>query len=102
MSFQPIADSSQIEEGRLFLHQTRYQRIAVTKIAEEFFAFEDVCTHDGEEISCGTLEGDLITCPRHGAKFCIRDGSVRELPATEPLTVYPIRIHQGKIEVDLD
>jgi 3-phenylpropionate/trans-cinnamate dioxygenase ferredoxin subunit len=46
--------------------------IAVFNIDGEFFAIEDVCTHDGAEIASGCLEGDEIECPRHGARFSVR------------------------------
>jgi len=101
MGYQTIVSQNLIEEGKIFLHETKYIKIAITKLGKDYFAFEDACTHDGEEISGGILEGDTITCPRHEAQFCIRDGKVKRLPATEPLVILPIRIHNGMVEVDL-
>ena len=43
--------------------------IAVFNIDGELYAIEDVCTHDGGELTGGELHGYEIECPRHGAHF---------------------------------
>ena len=73
--------------------------VAIFKIDEQFYAIEDVCSHDGAEIASGELEGDEIICPRHGAKFCVKTGAVKCAPAYEDIDTFPIRIEQGRIEV---
>ncbi len=102
MAYARIASIDQILEGKVYLSQTKHATIAITRIGSEFFAFEDNCSHDGEEISSGELVDGVITCPRHFAKFSIRDGSVLQFPATEPLTIYPIKVEGNEIFVDLD
>ena len=73
--------------------------VAIFKIDEQFYAIEDVCSHDGAEIASGELEGDEIICPRHGARFCVKTGAVKCAPAYEDIATFPIRIEQGRIEV---
>lgn len=73
--------------------------VAVFNIGGEYFAIEDVCTHDGGELASGTLEGDQIICPRHGARFCVRTGEALSAPAYEPTAKFPVRIENGVIEV---
>ncbi len=73
--------------------------IAVFNIGGEFFAIEDVCTHDGGELASGTLEGDQIICPRHGARFCVRTGEALTAPAYEPTAKFPVRVENGDIQV---
>jgi len=73
--------------------------IAVFNIDGEFFAIEDVCTHDGGELASGTLEGDQIICPRHGAKFCVRTGEALSAPAYEPTAKFPVRVQDGVVQV---
>ena len=43
-------------------------------IGNDFYAIEDVCTHDGQPLTDGPLKGCEITCPRHGARFDVRTG----------------------------
>ncbi|BCX81609.1 3-phenylpropionate/trans-cinnamate dioxygenase ferredoxin component [Methylomarinovum caldicuralii] len=73
--------------------------VAVFNLDGGFYAIEDVCTHDGAEIASGEVEGDVIVCPRHGARFCIKTGEVLSPPAYEDLHVFPVRVKDGMVQV---
>ena len=73
--------------------------VAVFKIEDEFYAIEDVCSHDGTEIASGELDGDEIICPRHGARFCVKTGAVKSAPAYEDIHSYPVRIVDGMVQI---
>ena len=73
--------------------------VAIFKIEDNFFAIEDVCSHDGTEIASGELDGDEIICPRHGARFCIKTGAVKSAPAYEDIHSYPLRIVDGMVQI---
>lgn len=102
MAFKKLISVSEVGEGRLVVVKTRHFNVVVTQVEGKYYAFEDSCTHDGEEISCGKLEGCVITCPRHFAKFDVRSGEVLALPATEPLVIFPVRVVGEDLEVDLE
>lgn len=73
--------------------------VAVMRSGEEYFAIEDVCTHDGAELTGGTIEGAQIICPRHGARFCLRTGQALTPPAYEPVRVFETKIADGRLWV---
>jgi len=73
--------------------------IAVFNVDGQYYAIEDVCTHDGGELASGLLEGDQIVCPRHGARFCVRTGEALTAPAYEPTATFPVRIENGIVQV---
>lgn len=73
--------------------------VAVFRLADGFYAIEDVCTHDGTEIASGELEGDEIVCPRHGARFCLKTGAVKCAPAYEDIASYVVRVVDGRLQV---
>ena len=73
--------------------------IAVFNIDGAYYAIQDVCTHDGEELTGGPIEGDQIICPRHGARFCLRTGEALSPPAYEPLRIFEARTVGGRVEV---
>ena len=73
--------------------------VAIFKIDGQFFAIEDVCTHDGAEIASGKLEGDEIICPRHGARFCVKTGAVKCAPAYEDVDTFPVRVEEGQLQI---
>lgn len=74
-------------------------RVAVVNVDGEFLAIEDVCTHDGGELTGGQVCGFEIVCPRHGARFDLRTGAALCAPAYEPTAVFPIRIEAGVVYV---
>jgi 3-phenylpropionate/trans-cinnamate dioxygenase ferredoxin subunit len=102
VAFKKLTKNELVVEGKILVIKTRYCNVALTRLNGEVLAFEDACTHDGEEISCGNLEGEVITCPRHFAKFNIKTGVVLARPATEPLPVYKVRLVGDDLEVDLE
>ena len=73
--------------------------IAVVHSGGAYFAIEDVCTHDGAQLTGGAIEGFEIICPRHGARFDLRTGEVMAPPAYEPLRIFEVRDNGGRIEV---
>ncbi len=76
--------------------------IAVFKLEQDFYAIEDVCTHDGGTLTGGCVENDQIICPRHGARFSIRTGEALTAPAYEPTATFPVRIKNGMVQVKDD
>ena len=73
--------------------------IAVFNLEGTFYAIENVCTHDGGILTGGPIEGDVIVCPRHGARFCIPTGEVLSPPAYEDVPTFPVRVVDGVVQV---
>jgi 3-phenylpropionate/trans-cinnamate dioxygenase ferredoxin component len=73
--------------------------VAVFNVGGEFYAIEDVCTHDGGQLTGGVVEGDQVVCPRHGARFCVRTGQALTAPAYEPTAKFPVRVENGAVQV---
>ncbi len=71
--------------------------IVVFNIAGQYFAIEDICSHDEGTLGDGTLEDHHIVCPRHGAEFDVRTGKAMSMPAAVDIPAYPIRVIDGKI-----
>jgi 3-phenylpropionate/trans-cinnamate dioxygenase ferredoxin subunit len=74
-------------------------QIAVFNVDGRLCAIEDVCTHDGGILTGGEIEDGVIICPRHGARFCICTGEVLAPPAYEDVDTYPVRVHEGMVQV---
>lgn len=71
--------------------------IAVFNLDGVLYALEDVCTHDGGELTGGVIEGNEIECPRHGARFNITSGAVLCPPAYEPVAKFPVKLEDGAV-----
>ncbi len=97
--WQDVMNESSLAEGENTVVNVDGIDIAIFKIGGQCYAISDVCSHDGGEIASGTVEGDEIICPRHGARFCIKTGEVTAPPAYENIDCFPVRIEQGRIQV---
>jgi nitrite reductase/ring-hydroxylating ferredoxin subunit len=64
-------------------------------------AFDNDCTHEECPLADGDLDEDRIVCYCHGSEFDVRTGEVLLGPADEPIAVYPVRVEDGQIELQL-
>jgi len=74
--------------------------VAVFYVDGNYYAIEDVCTHDDGPLAEGELEGCQIICPRHGARFDIRTGEALTLPAYRPVESFPVRVDAGRVVLE--
>jgi nitrite reductase/ring-hydroxylating ferredoxin subunit len=79
----------EVEGRRLLLHRT----------SSAVVAMEDACSHAGGPLSEGEVQGDVVVCPWHGSRFCLRDGRVLGGPATHAQLRLEVRVRAGSIEV---
>jgi 3-phenylpropionate/trans-cinnamate dioxygenase ferredoxin subunit len=100
--FITVAAKSAIPPGGKLLAEVDGRQIAVFNVDGEFFAIDDVCTHDGGPLAEGDLLGHEIRCPRHGARFDVRTGKALCLPAIEPVASHPVLIQGDDVMVALD
>ena len=63
------------------------------------YAIDNVCSHAGGLLSRGPVADLTVTCPLHGSRFALADGSVGRGPASQPQPVLRTRIRNGWIEV---
>ena len=75
--------------------------IAICKLGDQAYAIDDICTHEHAFLSDGIIDDDCVECPLHMALFDIRTGEARALPATEGLQIYPTRIEDGTVWVEI-
>ncbi|HEX3845776.1 MAG TPA: non-heme iron oxygenase ferredoxin subunit [Steroidobacteraceae bacterium] len=102
MSWVDAGSAADLGEGQTISIAVGRRMIALVMSGGELFAVDDVCTHDGAELTGGAVEGAEIICPRHGARFCLRTGEALTPPAYEPIRVYPTKIEDGRLWVRAD
>lgn len=97
--WQTVAHVGDVAPGKVGVYRVGQQRVALCNVDGTFYAVDDVCTHDGGALGQGDLDGCEIECPRHGARFDVRDGHVTALPAWRPITSYAVRVDGGQVQV---
>ena len=73
--------------------------ICLTRIGNEVFAINDMCTHSEASLSEGDVTDFKIECWLHGAEFDLRTGEALTLPANIPVKTYPVSVVDDVIEV---
>lgn len=97
-----VAHIDELEPGQRIITEVDGYFVAVFNVNEEFFAIEDVCTHDGGPVAEGDLDEYSIECPRHGARFDIRTGKVLSFPAVVPVPTFPVKLESDAVYVDIE
>lgn len=89
--------------------------ILIARVGERFYAVDGRCPHMGGRLAQGRLEGTVVTCPRHGSRFDLADGSVVRwlqgsgllsrigtvLKSPRPLVTYNVKVERGKMLVEV-
>ncbi|HEX6313091.1 MAG TPA: non-heme iron oxygenase ferredoxin subunit [Acidimicrobiia bacterium] len=99
--FRRVAAVDEIRPGRSLRCSVDGRAVLVCNVGGEFYAIADVCTHDHGPLGEGRLQGYAVECPRHGARFDVRDGRVMAPPAVKPIETYAVRVNDGDVEVEL-
>jgi 3-phenylpropionate/trans-cinnamate dioxygenase ferredoxin component len=78
-------------------------QIALVRIADDFYAIGDTCSHADFSLSEGDVWADEleIECPKHGSTFSLTTGEPQTLPATQPVPVYDVVMSGDDVQVVL-
>jgi nitrite reductase/ring-hydroxylating ferredoxin subunit len=96
-----VAAVDEVPEGGTLAVEAGGEAICLYKLAGRIYATQELCTHDEASLADGCIEDDCIECPLHQARFHIPSGAVRAPPAMEDLRVYPVKIQDGDIRVQV-
>lgn len=99
-----VAAADDIAEGMIQAYDVGDQELAIARCDGELYAITNICSHAHAYLSEGEVDTDecVIECPLHGARFDLATGRVRALPATEPITTFPVRVVNGMVEVQVN
>jgi len=113
--FVEVAKVSDIDNGTMKKVVIGDRAILLAKVQGRLYATDALCPHLQADLSEGTLQGTVLTCPLHGSKFDVRDGQVvqwTDLSGTllayaakarppRPLKKYPVHIDGDRVLVDV-
>ncbi len=91
-----------LEPGRAKVFKRGPDQVAVFRLEGEqagLHAVDNRCPHEGYPLAQGVLNDCTLTCSWHNFKFDLRDGAC--LRGDEAVRSYPVRIVDGRVEVDL-
>jgi 3-phenylpropionate/trans-cinnamate dioxygenase ferredoxin subunit len=66
-----------------------------------YSASDAMCTHEEADLTEGFVIGTIIECPMHNGRFDIRTGKAMGAPACVDLRMYPVKVENGRVLVDV-
>ncbi|HLG63416.1 MAG TPA: Rieske 2Fe-2S domain-containing protein [Ktedonosporobacter sp.] len=97
--FEAVLPLASLEENKLRRVMAANVPLILLRQGENIYAMGATCPHAGGPLDEGTLTGDVVQCPWHGARFCVRNGRVLTGPATVNAPHYETRVRDGQVEV---
>lgn len=68
------AETSEVPVGKMKIIKLEEKEILIANVDGNYYAIGNRCTHAGGDLSRGSLEGKIVTCPKHGSKFDVTTG----------------------------
>lgn len=75
--------------------------VAIYRANGQFYATQDVCSHEHAYLSDGVVIDCVVECPFHQGRFDVRDGRALGAPVIIPLRTFPVKVVDGKIFVNV-
>jgi len=103
--------TEEIEPGVLREIRVDGHDLLVARVGDDFYVSDAHCPHLHGNLTRGTLEGTVVTCPVHGSQFdltdgrCVRwtawSGAVKSMAEfvrhSRPLRVYDVVVEEGRL-----
>jgi len=97
--FTPLLKEAELREGVMKKAEVDGVPVLVVKRAGRIFVMAEKCSHLGGPLAEGKFDGETVTCPWHGSKFAIEDGSVLVGPAAYRQPCFEVRVRNGEVQV---
>jgi len=90
--FVPVAQVAELAPGQMKMIVADQERLLLVNMAGTFYVISDACGHDWAPLSRGKLEGHVVICPRHFARYDVRTGQLLSGPMADDVPIYEVRI----------
>ena len=74
MEYIRVADTAELPVNKMIMVVVGGKEVLLANVEDSYYAIANKCTHLGGSLSKGSLEGSIVTCPRHGAQFDVKTG----------------------------
>lgn len=109
--FTDVLGVDELADGAMTDVEVDGEKLLIAHVGERFYASQGRCPHMHGHLAAGTLEGTIVTCPRHHSQFDLTDGHVvrwtdwtgpaevvgEALRHPRPLVMYQTRIDNGRV-----
>jgi nitrite reductase/ring-hydroxylating ferredoxin subunit len=76
VGFVKVGKLSEVPVGRMKMFKVGEKEYLVANVNGNYYAMGNRCTHASADLSQGSLEANVVTCPKHKSKFDVTTGKV--------------------------
>jgi len=95
-----VADLAEIIDGGSKIVNVQGRSIALFRVKDQYFAIANNCLHRGGPLGEGEVRNFEVTCPWHGWKYSLVDGSFSLIPTLRVRT-FKVTVTGGGVFIDL-
>jgi 3-phenylpropionate/trans-cinnamate dioxygenase ferredoxin subunit len=101
MTWHRLETPTELASGEKATTLVGGREILICRVDDTYYALGSRCTHSAWPLVGEPLEGNVIVCTLHGARFDVRDGCPSGGPTSKPLATYAIERRDGVLYVSL-
>ena len=94
-----VATLENCPPGSLYPVMVGMEPVVLANVDDTIYAVRDRCSHEELPLSDGEMEGTVLVCQYHGARFDMTSGAPRGLPAVKPIKTFPVEVREDGIYV---
>jgi 3-phenylpropionate/trans-cinnamate dioxygenase ferredoxin subunit len=110
-----ILKTGEMNNGEMREISIQGKDILLVRVDDKFYTASNKCTHMRAKLAKGTLNGTIVTCPRHASQFDVKDGHVvrwtawsgaklaisKLFSSPRPLQTYPVKTEGDRVLVEI-
>ena len=110
-----VSRTGELDDGAMKEVLVSDRAVLLARVGDSYYAAENRCPHMGGKLSEGKLEGTVVTCPRHGSQFDLRNGQVvrwmkgsglmskvgKIMKSPRALTIYKVIVEDNQVLIDM-
>ena len=97
--FVPVTRVAELPPGTMRWVAVDGARLLVANVDGAFYALEDACGHRRASLSKGRLDGHVVECPLHFARFDVRTGALVTGPVSADVPTHDVRVEGDTVYV---
>jgi len=101
MAWISLFPFSELVDGMIRPIRVAGKKLIVVRQGDQVFALVDQCSHENYPLAEGFVQAGKISCSLHGAAFDLASGAALSMPAVESIAVYPVRIEDGMVLIEI-
>jgi 3-phenylpropionate/trans-cinnamate dioxygenase ferredoxin component len=99
LAFTKVAETKDIPAGKMLKVKIKQNEILIANVEGTYYAIDNKCSYDQEDLTKGALKGSILTCPKNKAEYDVTTGKNVKGPKmmlfrvkTDDLNSYDVKI----------